>query len=225
MARVAIHFDMMCPWAYQGSIWIRDAAAVRGLDIEWRFFSLEERNWQPGQKHPWERPWSYSWSLLRIAAYARRELGGNDAVDAFYAAAGRRIHEHGRAAHTPEGARAAVAELGWDTAIVDAAVADEATNEAVLAEHTAAVDLGVYGVPSFVIDGAVFFGPVIAQAPRGEDAGRLWDAVRTLASMPTLYELQRPKSAADHDLIKRVFAPYSKATAATHRSRRTGGAA
>lgn len=225
MPRVIIYFDMMCPWAYQGSIWVREAASLRELDVEWRFFSLEERNWQPGQKHPWERAWSYSWSLLRIAAYARAALGGNEAVDAFYRVAGRRLHEEGLPVHTPEGARAAADELGWGAGVVDAAIADESTNAEVLAEHRAAVELGVYGVPSFVVDGQILFGPVIAQAPRREAAARLWDAVQVWAQTPTLYELQRAKSDADHALISEAFAPYARATATTHRPRRNGDAA
>ena len=217
MTGVTIYFDVMCPWAYQGSLWIREAAAVRDLDVSWRLFSLEERKWQAGQKHPWERPWSYSWSLLRIAAYARRELGGNAAVDAFYRVAGRRVHEDGLPAHTPDGARAAVEELGWDAGVVDLAIADDSTSTEVLEEHRAAVERGVYGVPSFVVDGQLLFGPVVADAPRGQAAGQLWDAVVTLGRTPTLYELQRPKTAADHYAIAAAFAPFARATAETYR--------
>jgi hypothetical protein len=39
-----------------------------GTEVTWRFFSLEELNRNEGKKHPWDRPWSYGWSLLRIAA-------------------------------------------------------------------------------------------------------------------------------------------------------------
>ena len=31
------------------------------LDIEWRFFSLEEINREEGKKHPWEREWFVLW--------------------------------------------------------------------------------------------------------------------------------------------------------------------
>jgi 2-hydroxychromene-2-carboxylate isomerase len=203
---VIFHFDVMCPWAYQGSKWIREAAAVRGLSVEWRVFSLEEQNWQEGKKHPWERPWSYSWSLLRIAAYARREMGGNIAVDRYYAVAGRRYHEEGFPVHTRDGARATVAELGWDPDMVDAAVADPATTEIVRAEHQAATNRGAFGVPTLVVNDQVIFGPVLVEAPTGEAAGRLWDAVITWSETPGLYEMQRPKLAADRDLIDRAFA-------------------
>jgi predicted DsbA family dithiol-disulfide isomerase len=69
---VDFHFDIMCPWAYQASLWIRDVRDQVGLDVRWRFFSLEEVNRAEGKKHPWERDWSYGWSMMRIGALLRR---------------------------------------------------------------------------------------------------------------------------------------------------------
>ena len=42
--RIGFHFDVMCPWAYQASVWIRDVRAQRDVEVDWRFFSLEEIN-------------------------------------------------------------------------------------------------------------------------------------------------------------------------------------
>ena len=41
---VDFHFDVMCPYAYQTSLWIREVRRLTGLEITWRFFSLEEIN-------------------------------------------------------------------------------------------------------------------------------------------------------------------------------------
>ena len=46
-------------------------------------------------------------------------------------------------------------------------------------------------------NGAAFFGPVISRAPRGEEAGQLWDACVTLSAYPHFYELKRAR---DKDL-------------------------
>ena len=70
---VDFHFDIMCPYAYQTSLWIRNVREETGLDIRWRFFSLEEINRQEGKKHPWEREWSYGWSMMRVGALLRRQ--------------------------------------------------------------------------------------------------------------------------------------------------------
>ena len=41
---IDFYFDLMCPWAYQTSKWIREVRQHNGLDIRWKFFSLEEVN-------------------------------------------------------------------------------------------------------------------------------------------------------------------------------------
>ena len=215
MTVVDFHFDVMCPWAYQTSKWIREAARCRDLDIRWRFFSLEEVNREEGKKHPWERPWSYGWSLLRIAALLRRGEGGNERVDRFYAAAGKAFHEEGIKVHTPEGAAAVLSTAGFDPGLVDAAVSDPTTHDDVHADHQAVVDMGGFGVPTLVIHGAgdraVLYGPVVTPAPTGEEAGRLWDLVAGWAEFPNLYELRRPKTPADWERIGASFTPYLQA--------------
>src|SRR5262245_28292714 len=109
---IDFYFDVMCPWAYQTSKWIREVRAQNGLDIYWKFFSLEEINRVEGKKHPWERPWSYGWSLLRIGALLRRQSMA--ALDRFYAVAGQALHEAGEKVHLPDGAKDVVRELGFD---------------------------------------------------------------------------------------------------------------
>lgn len=209
--KVDFHFDVMCPWAYQTSKWIREASAVRDIDVTWRFFSLEEVNREDGKKHPWERRWSYGWSMLRVAALLRRKEG-NDAVGRFYAAAGQALHEDGLKVHTPEGLAAILAQIGSDPELVEAATDDESTHDDVRADHEAAVALGGFGVPTLVVDAgevkSTLFGPVITPAPTGEQAGRLWDLVVGWAEFPHLYELRRPKTAADWEHIGASFRPY-----------------
>src|SRR5438477_8030 len=85
--RVEFYFDPMCPYAYQTSVWIRDVREQVGLDITWRFFSLEEVNRVEGKKHPWERPWSFGWGQMRVGSLLRREQG-NEELDRWYAAVG-----------------------------------------------------------------------------------------------------------------------------------------
>ena len=41
---VDFHFDVMCPWAYQSAVWIREVRRQSDLEVNWRFFSLEEIN-------------------------------------------------------------------------------------------------------------------------------------------------------------------------------------
>jgi 2-hydroxychromene-2-carboxylate isomerase len=204
--QVDFHFDVMCPWAYQSAVWIRDVRRQTGLEISWRFFSLEEINRQEGKKHPWERPWSYGWSLLRVAALLRRE--SMDDVDRFYEVAGRRLHVEGRKPHTPDGARDVLAEIGLDPALVDVAMGDPTTHDDVLADHERVVDAGGFGVPTLFFDDACIFGPVVVPAPTGPAAVRLWELVQGWREFPNLYELRRPKTREDWMAINDAFEPY-----------------
>ena len=209
MTDVDFHFDVMCPWAYQTSKWIREARKTRDITVRWRFFSLEEVNREEGKKHPWERDWSYGWSMLRVAARLRREPDGNDAVDRFYEVSGRLLHEDGIKVHSRQGMEDVLRRIDADPALVGQAVEDPTTHDEVRADHQAVLDLGGYGVPTLLLDGsATLFGPVVTPAPTGEAAGRLWDAVAAWAEFPHLYELRRPKLASDWNHIADQFAPY-----------------
>ena len=216
MTDVDFYFDVMCPWAYQTSKWIREARLERDIAVRWRFFSLEEINRIEGKKHPWEREWSYGWSMLRVAAWLRRGPTGNDAVDRFYEVSGRMLHEDGLKVHSPEGLAAVLEEIGEDPAQVEAAVGDPTTHDDVRADHDEAVRLGGYGVPTLVLDPGrpapdTFFGPVITPAPTGEEAGLLWDAVVAWRRFPRLYEMRRPKVEEDWLHIQSSFSPYLNA--------------
>lgn len=212
MVDVDFHFDVMCPWAYQTSKWIRHARRYRDIAVRWRFFSLEEVNRREDKKHPWEREWSYGWSMLRVAALLRRQPDprGNEAVDRFYQVAGRMLHEDGLKVHTPEGVAAVLDEIGEDSSLVRTAIDDPTTHDDVRADHQAALDLGGYGVPTLVFhpERTPLFGPVITPAPTGEEAGRLWDAVVAWRDFPHLYEIRRPKVEADWRHIEASFTPY-----------------
>lgn len=200
------HFDPMCPFAYQTAVWIRDVRAQTGLTVNWRFFSLEEINRVEGKKHPWERDWSYGWSLMRIGALLRRT--DMSLLDRWYAAIGHELHTLGGKPHDPSVARRLLISIGADESILDAALADPATHDDVRAEHQRVVDAGGFGVPTLFLDGQCLFGPVLVNPPSGEDAVKLWNLVVSMAELPNVYELQRPKSAADAELIGRSLRPY-----------------
>ncbi len=205
------HFDPMCPFAYQTSLWIRDVREQIGITINWRFFSLEEINRVEGKKHPWEREWSYGWSLMRIGAMLRRT--DMSLLDKWYAAIGRELHTLGGKPHDPAVARRLLGEIGADPATLDAALDDPSTHDEIRGEHQRVVEAGGYGVPTLFMDGPTgkaqcLFGPVLVDPPTGPAALTLWNVVTGMAELPHVYELQRPKSPADAELIGRHLRPY-----------------
>lgn len=207
---VDFHFDVMCPWAYQASLWIREVRAETGLEVRWRFFSLEETNRAEGKKHPWEREWSYGWSMMRIGALLRRQ--DMDLLDRWYLAAGTALHVDGRKPHRREVAETLLGELGLDPGLVAQALDDPTTSDEVHAEHQQVIDLGFFGVPTLrFADGQALFGPVIIDSPTGEAAVQLWNHVKSWLDFPHLYEIKRPKQADDMRLIAKTFKPYLEA--------------
>lgn len=203
---VDFHFDPMCPFAYQTSLWIRDVRNQTGLEVTWRFFSLEEVNRVEGKKHPWEREWSFGWSLMRIGVLLGRRDPG--LLDRWYAVIGHELHTLGGKPHDPEVARRLLTDIGVDAGLLDEALADPSTHDDVRADHQRVLDAGGYGVPTLFLDGQCLFGPVLVDPPSGADALRLWDVVTGMAALPHVYELQRPKTAADAELIGQSLRPY-----------------
>ena len=214
---VAFHFDVMCPFAYQTSKWIREVRDRTGIRVDWKFFSLEEINRREGKKHPWEREWSYGWSMMRVGALLRRQ--SMDDLDRWYERSGRALHEDGHKPHDPDVARHLLEELELDPALVDEAIADPTTHDEVHAEHDRVVAAGGYGVPTLFFpefpnaegDPECFFGPVVIDPPTGDAALRLWEATTAWLEFPYLFELQRPKNSAHGEKIADTFRPYLQA--------------
>jgi 2-hydroxychromene-2-carboxylate isomerase len=210
ITHVDFHFDIMCPWAYQGSIWMRDVRDQLGLEVTWRFFSLEEINRVEGKKHPWEREWSYGWSMMRIGALLRRT--DPSLVDRWYQTAATALHVDGHQPHRPDVAETLLGEMGLDPALVRQAIDDPTTHDDVHADHDRATALGGWGVPILVFDDdTALFGPVLIDPPSGDAALRLWDLMVAWREFPNLYEVQRPKRRDDLRLIAERFRPYLEA--------------
>ncbi|MCD9624003.1 hypothetical protein [Rhabdothermincola salaria] len=200
-------FDPICPFAWVTSRWVTEVAARRDYRVRWRFIALAVVN--EGKDYGAEFPPAYpalhglGRDLLRVAAAARREHG-EDVIADFYTAAGTRLHPGGlstaiwKGQPIPDDLVAEVlAEVGLPPGL--AAAADDASLDDVLREEadTALGRTGRdVGTPLLTFDPGTerensLFGPVISQAPKGEDAVRLWDAVRLLAATPGFAEIKR----------------------------------
>ncbi len=206
--RIEFFFDPMCPWAYQTSVWIRRVREQRGLEITWRFFSLEEVNRPEGKKHPWERTLAYGWTPMRVGAWLRRIDG--ELCDRWYEVCGRALHEDGRRFYDVDVAHELLAEIGAPGDAWEQALADPSTHDDVRADHDEAVGRhGGFGVPIIVFPtGKAVFGPVVVPAPAGDDALALWDLTEAYTRVPGLYELKTPKTGADLATIATAFQPY-----------------
>jgi len=177
-------FDPLCPWAWLTSRWILQAAEVRALDLRFRVMSLAVLNGRETDDSSW-------WAARTCVAAG--ELHGDDVLLPLYTALGTRRHVEGRdwdRALVEE----ALSDVGLPTDLADA-MTSEKYDERLRASHQTAMDLvgdGV-GTPVLAFSGRAIFGPVVTPAPKGEDAGRLWDGVATIMSTPGFYELKRSR--------------------------------
>lgn len=186
---VRFYFDPGCPWAWQTSVWIREVEQVRDVQIQWRLFSLKLAN--AGEDDPFAEAHENVVPALRVLSLARGR-NDNELTDRLYQAFGDRFHERGEKP-TPENVRAVAKEVGLDADEIEKALSDPASLHLIRTEHREAVEqVGGFGVPTIILEsGKGIFGPVVATAPKGEEAGELWDRVRWLIEADGFYELKR----------------------------------
>ena len=190
--KVDMWFDPICPFAWITSRWLLEAAAVRDLEVTWNIMSLAQLNKDRDMDEAHKAAFTRSWDAVRLVA-AVKENHGNDAVIALYNAMGTRIHLK-KEKVSDELLTAALAEAGLPADLL-AVAKDESWNEPMIASHDRAISLvgNDVGTPVVAIGDAAFFGPVISPAPKGEQAGRLWDGLALCLEVPGFYELKRAR--------------------------------
>lgn len=187
-------FDPVCPYSWVAAQWLQDVTRVRPVGVRLRLMSLQVLN--EGREVNPEDPdgeWgAYLWAPVRACAAVEQRYG-HKALGRFYRALGVRLHHRGEW----DGIERALSDAGLPREVAAAAWTTE-YDAVVRASHARAVALvGTdVGTPVVAVDGVAFFGPVVSPAPRGEAAGRLWDGVLKLASVPGFHELRRPAPAA-----------------------------
>lgn len=201
MTIVDFFVDPICPYTYQTSIWLREVRQTTDIQINWRFFSLEEVRREPGAPHAWELITATGWPLLRVAAFLRR--ASQDACESWYEAVAHAIHIDGINPNEESIAKDLLRGAELPLQIWDDAMADPSTHLEVQSDHAFAVtEHGAFGVPLLVIGGGrAMFGPVVVPAPVGEQALKLWDIAMASANFAGLYEIKRPRTQSDLDYI------------------------
>ena len=203
MTGVEVFVDPSCPWAWVTSRWVKEVAPQRDLTVTWPSYCLEIRDDYGVAPTIPERlretviaAHAVSHRMLRIFEAARADAG-EDAVDALYTAWGQRFFAADRP-HDDQLLEQCLAATTLDAQLVDAA--DEEKWDAPIVE---AMDVAyAFGGPKTQTPTIVvrddpphgFKGPVMAPAPTGDAAARLWDAIQVLSREPGFFEITRPRA-------------------------------
>ena len=193
-ASVDFWFDPRCPWAWITSRWMLEVEQVRPVKTAFHVMSLAVLNSaRDDLSEDYRRGLDAAWAPVRVALAVEQHYG-QEQLSAFYTAVGTRVHNGGEELDRAT-LEAALSDVGLPREMADTGDTGD-NDDALRASHHAGMDpVGMdVGTPVIHVNGVAFFGPVISPAPKGEEAGRLFDGVLAAASYPGFFELKRTRT-------------------------------
>ena len=181
-------FDPLCPWAWMTSRWMEEVVQIRDVEVNWRIISLGILNENNPDNH--HRGHIESMWMVRVIE-AAAQAHGDEYYKLLYDAMGTRRHPGGMEDEL-EIIQESLAEVRLPAKLADAK--DSEDYDAALRTSTEAAQAVAgqdIGTPCIAVNGVGFFGPVFTPAPKGEEAGKVWDGALALASYPGFYEIKR----------------------------------
>lgn len=190
--RVDMWFDSVCPWAWMTSRWLLEVEKVRDVEVFFHVMSLSVLNDGRDLPADYRALMNRAWAPARVALAVQKDHP--EQLRDYYTAIGTRLHPGGREL-TDETIAEALAEVGLPAALVEAGHTDAADDDLKASHHLGMDAVGdEVGTPVVHLNGMALFGPVISPAPKGEQAGDLFDGFAKLTAYPGFFEAKRTRT-------------------------------
>jgi hypothetical protein len=197
-ATADLWFDPICPYTWRTSRWLVDVADRRGLSLSFHVMSLARLHAESDDssaettESPAANPEPPSEGTAALRALiAAEQASGQEGLGRLYTLLGTRKHD-GRQELTVETIRQTVHDAGLPDS-VGAAVEDPTFDRLVALSHEQGQARAgmTAGSPILALGpGRGYFGRVLTELPREDDALRLFEAVRLLTSVPSFSEIK-----------------------------------
>jgi hypothetical protein len=186
-------FDPMCPWAFITSRWILEVEKVRDIEVSWNIFSLPHLNKDREMPEKYKAIFANSWACARVIKSVEKDFGKVKTLP-LYSAISTRIHVL-KETVSKDLLSNSLNEVGLDLKYL-AEMENSEWDSQIIESHERGIKLvgDDVGTPIIAVNGVGFFGPVISPAPKGEEAGKLWDGITIAAAYPGFFELKRSRT-------------------------------
>ncbi len=190
--RVDMWFDSACPWAWMTSRWLLEVEKVRDVEVHFHVMSLWVLNEGRDLSEDYRRSMTRNLPPARVALAVQRDHP--EKLREYYTAIGTLVHPGGRDL-SDETVADALAEVGLPSSLIEAGHTDAADDELKRSHHDGMDPVGDdVGTPVVHMNGMALFGPVISPAPKGEQAGDLFDGFAKLTAYPGFFEAKRTRT-------------------------------
>lgn len=191
--QVDFWFDPTCPFAWMTSRWMLEVEKVRDVKTVFHVMSLSVLNDGRDLPEDYRKLMDSAWVPAR-AALLVEQRHGSEKLREFYTEIGTRFHPGGEP-KTLETLAAALDAVGADADIIDIAQTGDVDEDLRRSHHEGMDPVGdEVGTPVLRVNDMSLFGPVISPAPKGEEAGDLFDGFVKMTAYPGFFELKRSRT-------------------------------